>query len=150
MDIVVAMVLGQVHEHTCSTAPLSGTTETAVTDAPAGGAKPLLEKHNDTSAICSNHLLTCDAIITHMPKLMRCINTNRVQEGIVDLFSIAVPETRPAELSANTHTFWVAAVGLGVSCFLATLMAGGTLMNRSTVTYSETSRETSMGGKQMP
>lgn len=55
MDIVIAMVLGQVHEHTRSTAPLSGTAETAVTDAPAWGAKPLLEEHSDTSAIRSNH-----------------------------------------------------------------------------------------------
>lgn len=56
----------------------------------------------------------------------------------MDLFSIAVPETRPTELSTNTHAFWVAAVGLGISCFLATLMAGGTLMDKSTVTRSRT------------
>lgn len=49
MDIVIAVVFGQVHEHTCSTAALSGTAETAVTDAPARGAKPLLEEHNNIS-----------------------------------------------------------------------------------------------------
>lgn len=56
----------------------------------------------------------------------------------MDLFSIAVPETRPTELSTDTHAFWVAAVGLGVGCFLATLMAGGTLMDKSTATLSLT------------
>ena len=54
----------------------------------------------------------------------------------MDLLSIAVPETRPAELPADTHTLWVAAVGLGVGGFLATLMAGRTLTNKSTVTHS--------------
>lgn len=90
MDIVIAVVLGQVHEHTRSTAALSGTAETAVTDAPARGAKPI-----------------------------------RAQEGITDIFSVSVLQTRPAELPTNSHTFWVAAVGLGVGCFLSTLMAGG-------------------------
>lgn len=42
MDIVIAVVLCQVHENTCSTAPLSGPTEAAVTDTPARGAVPLL------------------------------------------------------------------------------------------------------------
>lgn len=84
------MVLGQIHKHTCSTAPLSGPAETAVTDTPAWGAEPL-----------------------------------RVQEGILDLFSVAVLETWPAELPSNTHTFWISAVGLGVCGFLTTLMARG-------------------------
>lgn len=47
VDIVVAVVFGQVHEHTCGTAALSGTAEAAVTDAPARRAKPLLEEENN-------------------------------------------------------------------------------------------------------
>ncbi len=58
VDIVIAVVLGQVHEHTRSTAALSGTAETAVTDAPARGAKPILEKKK-TSATPSNRLEKC-------------------------------------------------------------------------------------------
>lgn len=44
MDIVIAMVFGQVDKHTCSTAPLSGPAETAVTNASAWGALPFLGK----------------------------------------------------------------------------------------------------------
>lgn len=54
VHVVIAMVLGQVHEHTGGTAPLSGPAETAVTDAPARGAMPLLEENHHTSATCSH------------------------------------------------------------------------------------------------
>lgn len=46
MDIVIAMAFGQVDKHTCSTAPLSGPAEAAVTNASAWGALPLLGKKN--------------------------------------------------------------------------------------------------------
>lgn len=44
MDIIEAMVFSQVHKHTCSTAPLSGPAEAAVTNASAWRTLPLLGK----------------------------------------------------------------------------------------------------------
>lgn len=44
MDIVIAMVFGQVDKHTCSTAPFSSPAEAAVTNTSAWGALPFLFK----------------------------------------------------------------------------------------------------------
>lgn len=46
MGIVISMVFGQVDKHTCSTTPLSGPAEAAVTNASAWGALPLLFEKN--------------------------------------------------------------------------------------------------------
>lgn len=53
--------------------------------------------------------------------------SHRVQQGIMDLLSVAVTETRATELPPHSHTLRVAAVCLGVNGLLAALMAGGAL-----------------------
>lgn len=49
----------------------------------------------------------------------------RIQQSISDLFSVAVTETRAAELTPDTHALWITAVSFGVDCLLAALVASG-------------------------
>lgn len=49
----------------------------------------------------------------------------RIQQSVSDLLSVAVTETGAAELAPHPDTLWIAAVGFGVDCFLAALVASG-------------------------
>lgn len=52
MNIIMAMVFGQVDKHTCGTAPLSSPAEAAVTNASAWGTLPFLFGWTDLVDMC--------------------------------------------------------------------------------------------------
>lgn len=59
-----------------------------------------------------------------------CGCTHWIQQSAADFLPVAVPETRPTELTPHTHTLRVVAAGLGVSSFLPTLVASGSLWRK--------------------
>lgn len=117
------MIFSQVNQHSSSTAAISGPTEAAVTDPSAWWALPLLTRHNEISQTWPTH--------THQIRCEHNLSgTHRIQQSISDLLSVAVTETGAAELTPHSHTLWVTAVGFGVGCFLAALVASGSLKIR--------------------
>lgn len=48
-----------------------------------------------------------------------------IEQGLLDILSVSVPQTRPAELTLNPPTLLAAAARLGVDSFLTALMTGG-------------------------
>lgn len=129
VHIIVAMKFSQVNQHSCSAATVSGPTEAAVTDASAWRTLPLLTRDNEISQTYPAHRWSNTNSLV-------CLDTHRIQQGISDLLSIAVTETGAAELTPHPDTLWVAAVGFGVSGFLAALVASGSLKTKGKLVSS--------------
>lgn len=129
MYIVEAVIFSQVNQHPCGTATFSGTTEAAVTDPSARRALPLLPMR-----------LKLVTLIQHIHKTMLIqsprSSTHRIQQSVLDLLSIAVTETGATELTPHPHTLWITTVCFCVSCFLAALVASGSLRERKKVLLS--------------
>lgn len=62
--------------------------------------------------------------------------THRIQQGISDLLSVPITETWAAELTPHPATLWITAGGFSVGCFLAALVAGGSLRERKCYNFS--------------
>lgn len=111
------MKFRQVNQHSCSAAAISGPTEAAVTDPSARRALPLLTRHNEISQVRPTHTVAPSDVRTIFP------GAHRVQQRVSDLLSVPVTETRAAELTPHSNALRVTAVGFGVGCFLAALVA---------------------------
>lgn len=120
MHVVVAVILGQVHQHSGGAAAVAGPTEAAVADASAGRTEPLLSEERHTSQRLPSPSAQADN--ESGPS-----GPYRVEQGVSDVLPVAVLQAGPAELAPHSHTLLVAAVGFGVSCLLAALVAGASL-----------------------
>ena len=58
---------------------------------------------------------------------VRVMGHHRVQQSLLDLFSVSVFQTRPTELPVDPATLLTAAARLGVDGLLATLVTGSAL-----------------------
>lgn len=125
MDVVVAVVFSQVDQDSSGTTTLSGSTEAAVTDPSARRTLPLLQEIRAMSTKAPFSWQNSQIICRWLGE--EEYSTYRIQQGITDLLSIAVAETRATELTPHPHTLRVTAVGLGVDRLLAALVASGSL-----------------------
>lgn len=126
MHVVVTVVFGQVDQDSCSAAAVPGPAEAAVADAPARGAAPLLTVGGG-GADESRWIDTQ----THHIKRRRNPLSYRIQQSISDLFSVTVTEAGAAELAPDPNALRVPTIGLGVGCFLAALVASGSLEKKN-------------------
>lgn len=53
--------------------------------------------------------------------------SDRIEQRLLDVLSVSVPQARPAELTLNPPTVLAAAARLGVNSFLTALMTRGAL-----------------------
>jgi len=120
VHIVKSLVFCQVHQHSCGTATISGPTEAAVTDPSAWRAQPLLPRTTTRKSVRP-------AQHTHDHTTSHVFGTHRIQKSVADLLSVAVTKTGATELTPHPPALWITAVGFGVRCFLAALVASGAL-----------------------
>lgn len=119
MHIIKAVIFSQVNQHSCSTATVSGSTEAAVADPSAWRALPLLIMREQSSQV--RHTLKQMSIWSIY------LGTHGIQQSVSDLLSVAVTETRAAELTPHPDALRVTAIGFSVGCFLAALVTSGSL-----------------------
>ncbi len=122
VHVIKAVVFSQVNQHSCGAATVSGPTEAAVADPSAWRALPLLPE-----AIKSVRLAQHKNVIKCENNLL---GAHRIQQSVSDLLSVAVTQTGATELAPHSHALWITAVCFGVDCFLAALVASGSLMVR--------------------
>lgn len=123
------MIFGQVDQDSCSAAAVPGPAEAAVADAPARRAAPLLTGKGGGGADESRLIDTQ----THHIKRRRNPLSYRIQQSISDLLSVTVTEAGAAELAPDPNALRVPTVGLGVGCFLAALVASGSLNEKNKI-----------------
>lgn len=122
MHVVITVIFGQVDQDSCSAAAVPGPAEAAVADAPARRAAPLLT--GEVGRPDESRLINTQ---THHIKRRRNLLSYRIQQSISDLLSVTVPEAGATELAPDPNALRVPTVGLGVGCFLAALVASGSL-----------------------
>lgn len=87
----------------------------------AGTATPTTNNNQEVSETGPTHPRS------HVNTTSHVFGTHRIQKSVADLLSVAVTKTGATELTPHPPALWITAVGFGVRCFLAALVASGAL-----------------------